>query len=73
MARVAGARNKFKLTELHRAIRGVRRAGLTIARVEVDREGKIAVVAGEPAKASDTNPNPWNELLNVDTNPQRPA
>lgn len=53
MARVAGARNRFKLGELKRAVRGVRAAGLPVARVEIDREGKIAVVAGEPAKASE--------------------
>ena len=75
MARVVGAKNRFKLSEIERAVRATRKAGLTIARVEVDRAGRIAVVAGEPTPASDgnKNPNPWDQILNVDTNSERPA
>ena len=49
MARVAGAKNRFKLSEIQRAVRAARGAGLTIARIEVDQTGKFAVIAGEPA------------------------
>jgi hypothetical protein len=34
----------FKQTDLLRAIRTFRKAGLSIARVEIDRDGKIVVV-----------------------------
>ena len=55
---------------MQRAVRSARAAGLTIARVEIDKSGKIAVVVGEPTTASgnDTNPNPWDTVIN-DPNP----
>jgi len=37
---------KFKQTDLLRAIRTSQKAGLSIARVEIDRDGKIVVVTG---------------------------
>jgi hypothetical protein len=36
----------FKQTDLLRAIRTSQKAGLSIARVEIDRDGKIVVVTG---------------------------
>jgi hypothetical protein len=57
----------FKQTDLLRAIRTSQKAGLSIARVEIDRDGKIVVVVGE-GKSTDekrmTNANPWDEVLN---------
>ena len=45
----------FKQTDLLRAIRTSQKAGLSIARVEIDRDGKIVVVVGEGnAKAEST-------------------
>jgi hypothetical protein len=59
----------FKQTDLLRAIRTSQKAGLSIARVEIDRDGKIVVVTGE-AKSTDenrmTNGNPWDEVLDHD-------
>ena len=43
----------FKQTDLLRAIRTFQKAGLSIARAEIDRDGKIVVVTGE-AKAQDS-------------------
>lgn len=40
---------RFTQADLKRAAAGVLAAGLPIARVEVDRDGKIAVIVGEPA------------------------
>ena len=37
----------FKQTDLLRAIRTFQKAGLPIARAEIDRDGKIIVVVGE--------------------------
>ena len=48
MTRVVGSKNLFKGCDLQRAVRSAQAAGLTVARVEVDRAGKIAVVVGEP-------------------------
>jgi hypothetical protein len=40
---------RFTQADLKRAAAGVRAAGLPVARVEVDREGRIAVIVGQPA------------------------
>jgi hypothetical protein len=48
---------RFTQADLRRAAAGVRAAGLPVARVEVDREGKISVIVGDPeAEASGRNP-----------------
>ena len=45
----------FKQTDLLRAIKTFQRAGLSIARAEIDRDGKIVVVVGdENAKTEST-------------------
>jgi hypothetical protein len=38
----------FRQSDLARALRAARAAGLEIARVEVDRTGKITVIPGKP-------------------------
>jgi hypothetical protein len=56
----------FKQTDLLRAIRTFQKAGLSIARAEIDRDGKIVVVVGEGKPADEnrmTNANPWDEVL----------
>lgn len=63
MGRVIGSTNLFKGSDLQRAVRSARAAGLTIARVEIDKAGKIAVVAGPPAAASGGDANPWDAAL----------
>jgi hypothetical protein len=50
----------FKQTDLLRAIRTFQKAGLSIARAEIDRDGKIIVVAGEGTQAGAGNE--WDEL-----------
>lgn len=48
---------RFKQDDLRRAAAGVLKAGLPVARVEVDPDGKITVVVGEPdAEHSGANP-----------------
>lgn len=67
-------RNSFKRNDLRRAVRSAREAGLSIARVEVDDTGKIAVVVGAPeppeaVAASGTNP--WDKATNDTKNQKR--
>jgi hypothetical protein len=38
----------FKQTDVTRAVKAVAAAGIEIARVEVDRDGRIVVIAGKP-------------------------
>ena len=56
----------FKQTDLLRAIKAFQKAELPIARAEIDRDGKIVVVAGERKSTDEnrmTNSNPWDEVL----------
>jgi hypothetical protein len=50
----------FRQTDVTRALRAARRAGFEHVRVEIDRDGKIAIVAGatvdKPEVASNLNP-----------------
>jgi hypothetical protein len=43
----------FRLRDLRTAALGVRQAGISIRRVEVDRAGKIVIVTGEPEPAEE--------------------
>ena len=52
----------FKETDLRRAIRASQKAGLSIARVEIDRDGKIVVVVGEGMTTQGSAGNEWDEL-----------
>jgi hypothetical protein len=55
---------RFWKRDVIRAVRAVQAAGMTIARVEVDKDGKIIVVAGEPAKEpTDKGANEWDRVL----------
>jgi hypothetical protein len=40
--------SKFRQTDLTRALKGARAAGVEIARVEIDNDGRIIVVAALP-------------------------
>jgi hypothetical protein len=42
-------RATFREADVSRALKGARKAGLAVARIEIDREGKIVLVAGAPA------------------------
>jgi hypothetical protein len=56
----------FKQTDLLHAIRTFQKAGLSIARAEIDRDGRIVVVVGEGKPVDEnrmTNANPWDEVL----------
>ena len=50
----------FKQVDIKRAAKGALDAGLNVARVEIDREGKIVVVVGEVEKVGGES-NPWDQ------------
>jgi hypothetical protein len=53
----------FRQGDVTRAVRAVRAAGVEVQRVEVDRAGKIVVVAGKPSENPATaEPNSWDGL-----------
>jgi hypothetical protein len=59
----------FRQTDLTRALKGARAAGMGIARVEIEKDGKIVVVPGEQQKGSSesvTAPNEWDEVFDGD-------
>ena len=60
--RPRGACN-FRQRDVAAAIRAARDAGLSVARVEIGKDGAITLVAGEPAKPGNgaTGPHPWDE------------
>ncbi|MGB8824522.1 MAG: hypothetical protein WCD25_14220 [Pseudolabrys sp.] len=45
----------FKQTDLLRAIKTFQKAGLPVARAEIDRDGKIVVVTGEERAKSEAD------------------
>jgi hypothetical protein len=47
---------------LTRAVKAVKKAGLELARVEIDRTGKIVMVVGKKGEAT-TSFNEWDEVL----------
>jgi hypothetical protein len=62
MARAPAA---FKKADLRRAVEACRAAGVAIARVEIDRHGKIVIVAAPAANDSSgaiTGENEWDRV-----------
>jgi hypothetical protein len=53
----------FRQTDLTRAIKGARNAGVNVARAEIGREGKIVIVIGESSGVNtEVNLTPDDEL-----------
>jgi hypothetical protein len=53
----------FRQTDLTRAIRAARNAGVEVARAEIAKDGKIIIIIGEPAGSSaDIELTPDDEL-----------
>jgi hypothetical protein len=49
----------FKQCDLVRAIKAVRKAGLEVSRVEVDKDGKIVIISGKPDEATTNDLDKW--------------
>jgi hypothetical protein len=53
----------FKKRDVTRALRAAVAAGIEVQRIEIDREGKIVVVAGKPQEPADENRgNEWDRI-----------
>jgi hypothetical protein len=53
----------FRQSDVTKAVKAVVAAGVEVARVEVDREGRIVVVAGKPATAQAVaDQNEWDQV-----------
>jgi hypothetical protein len=53
---------RFSKRDVMRAVRAVQACRVPVARVEVDKDGKISVVAGEPAKTAQGEANEWDAI-----------
>lgn len=51
----------FKQVDVERAAKGAKAAGLRVARIEIDRTGKIVIVASAGDKP--TAANEWDEVF----------
>jgi hypothetical protein len=49
----------FRQTDVRRAVQAVRKAGIEIARVEIDKEGKIIIVSVTPNTSQMTELDGW--------------
>jgi hypothetical protein len=53
----------FTQGDVTKALKGAVNAGLSVRRIEIDREGKIVVVAGQPEEIpTEANANEWNSV-----------
>jgi hypothetical protein len=60
---MARAALTFRQSDVARAVRAVVSAGVEVARIEVDKEGRIIVVAGKPASDQGRGANEWDSVL----------
>lgn len=49
------AQGRFREADVKRAAAGVVRAGIPIARIEIDRAGNIVIIPGQPNPAKGSN------------------
>jgi hypothetical protein len=66
---MARAPSTFRQQDVIRAVEAVAAAGVGIARVEVDRTGKITIIAlgaELPGEGSKGSPNEWDTVLRHD-------
>lgn len=54
------AQARFTQADLKRAAAGVAAAGLGIAKIEIDRDGKITIIPGEPVNQREQSA--WADL-----------
>lgn len=55
---------RFKQSEIERAIRSVRKQGLSVSRVEIDpASGRFTSVPGAPSEPNDSDKNTWDTVL----------
>jgi hypothetical protein len=52
----------FKQSDITRVVKAMMTAGVEVARVEVDKDGRIVVVAGKPAPDECKGANEWDRI-----------
>jgi hypothetical protein len=52
----------FRARDVTKAVKAVSAAGMSVAKVEVDKAGKIIVVVGEQGKADAPTDNSWDSV-----------
>jgi hypothetical protein len=57
-----GGKQYFRESEVRRAIKASKSAGLEIARVEIKPDGSISIVPGKPETEKKLATNEWDEL-----------
>ena len=55
------------------AVEGARTAGLDVARVEVDKDGRVVIITGKLEESTIGAGNPWDEVLAHAANEKRPS
>jgi hypothetical protein len=55
-------RHRFRQSDVSKAVRGAIAAGLEVAGVEVDGDGRIRVIVGSPPTAPDRHANEWDSV-----------
>lgn len=58
-------RTTFRITDVKRAVKGATTAGLAIARVEIDADGRIILVTGSPQPEPATPFDAWKAKKNA--------
>jgi len=53
----------FRQSDVTRDVKAVVAAGVEVARVEVDRQGRIVVIAGKPVSKEGRGGNEWDSVL----------
>jgi hypothetical protein len=56
-------RASFKKTDVIRATRAVLAVGLSVARVDINKDGGFAIIPGTPSTEPAAPTNPWDEVL----------
>ena len=57
---------KFKQSDVTKALKAFVKAGIAVGRVEIDKDGKIVIVTGQPEDAANREKpekNEWNGVL----------
>jgi hypothetical protein len=52
----------FRQTDLTRAIKGARAAGIDVARIEIEKDGRIVILPTQSAAVPETARNEWDEV-----------
>jgi hypothetical protein len=61
---MARAPSTFRQQDVTRAVKAVTTAGVHIARIEIDKAGKIVIITADPTNRSDemTEANEWDRV-----------